>query len=80
MEQSEFIEFINKKSGMNLKLADAEKDLTSVEEWDSLTFVYMIIEFEHRYGITLNVEQLLSCLTLNDIMEVINNEIRKNQQ
>jgi acyl carrier protein len=77
METNEFLDFINKKTGMELTLADMSRDLSEVDGWDSLSFVYMIIEFEHSNNINLNIEKLLACHTLQNIREVINHEIRK---
>ena len=78
MEPNEFIDFLNQKTGMNLKHDQVDTDLTQIVEWDSLTFVYTIMELEFRNSITLNVEKILKCNTLRKILKVVNDEIQKN--
>lgn len=78
MEPNEFIDFLNQKTGMNLKHDQVDTDLTQIAEWDSLTFVYTIMELEFRNRITLNVEKILKCNTLRKILKVVNDEIQKN--
>ncbi|MCK6903757.1 acyl carrier protein [Enterobacter sp. SES19] len=78
MEPNEFIDFLNQKTGMNLKHDQVDTDLTQIAEWDSLTFVYTIMELEFRNSITLNVEKILKCNTLRKILKVVNDEIQKN--
>lgn len=79
MEPNEFIDFINQKTGMELKYEHIECDLVQLEEWDSLTFVYTIIELEFKNNIQLDVEKILSCGTLCEILKVVNNEKQKNR-
>ncbi|WJW96708.1 acyl carrier protein [Enterobacter pseudoroggenkampii] len=78
MEPNEFIDFLNQKTGMNLKHDQVDTDLTQIAEWDSLTFVYTIMELEFRNSITLNVEKILKCNNLRKILKVVNDEIQKN--
>ncbi|WP_395303665.1 acyl carrier protein [Enterobacter sp. ECC-019] len=78
MEPNEFIDFLNQKTGMNLKYDQVDTDLTQIAEWDSLTFVYTIMELEFRNSITINVEKILKCNTLRRILKVVNDEIQKN--
>lgn len=80
MQPYEFINFINEKTGMNLNIEDINKDITEIDEWDSLTFVYMIIEFENKNNIKIDIEKILSCTNLNKILEVINHEVGENNE
>ncbi|WP_148242953.1 acyl carrier protein [Enterobacter asburiae] len=78
MDSNEFIDFLNQKTGMNLKYDQVDTDLTQIAEWDSLTFVYTIMELEFRNNITINVEKILKCNTLRRILKVVNDEVQKN--
>ncbi|OAT24251.1 hypothetical protein [Proteus myxofaciens] len=80
MQPYEFINFINEKTGMNLNIEDINKDITEIDEWDSLTFIYMIIEFENKNNIKIDIEKILSCTNLNKILEVINHEVGENNE
>lgn len=80
MQPYDFINFINEKTGMNLNIEDINKDITEIDEWDSLTFVYMIIEFENKNNIKIDIEKILSCTNLNKILEVINHEVGENNE
>ena len=76
MEPCDFIDFINQKSGLTLSPADIDRDLSELEEWDSLIFVYMLIEIENKNQTKINIEKILSCRNLREIMGVIENEIK----
>lgn len=79
MKPNEFIDFINQKTGMMLKPEHMERDLIQLEEWDSLTFVYTIIELEFKNNIQLDVEKILSCGKLCEILKVVNDAKQKNK-
>ncbi|AUH01199.1 phosphopantetheine-binding protein [Pectobacteriaceae bacterium CE70] len=75
MNLDEFISFINVKTGMSLLKEHVDIDLTNLSEWDSLTFVYMLMEIEKKNKLTLNVERILQCTTLHDIYQVVSDEV-----
>ncbi|KAA8995161.1 acyl carrier protein [Affinibrenneria salicis] len=78
MDIQEFIDFINSRSGMQLKPEHADIDLANLDEWDSLTFVYMIMAFESEKNIDMDIEKILQCTNLRDLCKVVNNEVEKN--
>lgn len=79
MNINDFIELINSKTGMSLDPRDADKDLSHIDDWDSLNFVYMIVELEKAGSIKLDVEDILACRSLRTIHEKMNDEIIKNK-
>ncbi|WPD76360.1 acyl carrier protein [Dickeya fangzhongdai] len=75
MKLDDFIGFINTKTGMTLATEQAQEDLTSLPEWDSLTFVYLLMEIEKQQSVKIDVEKVLQCTTLNDIYRVVSHEV-----
>nr|CCP37723.1 Acyl-carrier protein [Pantoea agglomerans] len=75
MKLDDFIGLINTKTGMALATEEAQTDLTDLPEWDSLTFVYLLMEIEKQQNIKIDVEKVLQCTTLNDIYKVVSHEI-----
>ncbi|WP_350304970.1 phosphopantetheine-binding protein [Photorhabdus viridis] len=78
MKSDDFLLFIKDKTGMQFNSSDLDCDLSSLDEWDSLTFMYMIITLENEIKIKFEVDKLLACRNLREIFEVMNNEISKN--
>ena len=52
-----------------LKLED---DLTSYEEWDSLTALSIIAAVDEKYHITLKGEDMKKVKTVSDVVKLIN--------
>ncbi|WP_407321316.1 acyl carrier protein [Dickeya ananatis] len=75
MKLDDFISLINTKTGMALAIEQAQEDLTTLPEWDSLTFVYLLMEIEKQQNVKIDVEQVLQCTTLNDIYKVVSHEV-----
>ncbi|WP_253940910.1 acyl carrier protein [Dickeya dadantii] len=75
MKLDDFICFINTKTGMALAAEQAQEDLTNLPEWDSLTFVYLLMEIEKQQNVKIDVEKVLQCTTLNDIYRVVSHEV-----
>ncbi|WP_236616725.1 phosphopantetheine-binding protein [Dickeya dadantii] len=75
MKLDDFIGFINTKTGMALAAEQAQEDLTNLPEWDSLTFVYLLMEIEKQQDVKIDVEKVLQCTTLNDIYRVVSHEV-----
>lgn len=71
MKINEFLELINQKTGMDFKSDQIEVDLANLENWDSLLFVYMVLEMEKEKNIHLPVEKLTSCNNLKELFEIM---------
>ncbi|PQQ39272.1 phosphopantetheine-binding protein [Photorhabdus laumondii] len=78
MKSDDFLTFLKDKTGMQFESSDLDCNLSNLDSWDSLTFVYMIIKLENEKNIKFEIEKLLECRNLREILEVMNNEINKN--
>ncbi len=44
MKSDDFLTFLKDKTGMQFESSDLDCNLSNLDSWDSLTFVYMIIK------------------------------------
>lgn len=79
MDSKQFLKFIEDKVGITLQESDLERDISTLEGWDSLAFVYVVIGLEKERNTRLNIEKLLECRNMREIMEMMNHEVNENK-
>lgn len=76
MIDSDFIKFINDKTGMDLHVEDMDKELVNIDGWDSLAFVYMILAMEKEQQKKLDIQKFLTAVKLQDIYIMVRKNIK----
>ncbi|QGQ98477.1 acyl carrier protein [Paenibacillus psychroresistens] len=76
MNKVEFInEFEENVVFVEVGSLNVESILADIEEWDSMATVATIALIDEHFDITLKAEKLTSCLTLGDIIALIQHKL-----
>jgi acyl carrier protein len=64
--------FLNKLAEiLEVEKVNLDNVLVDFEEWDSLTSLSIIATIDSYYNVNISAEELLSCRTVNDLLQMI---------
>jgi acyl carrier protein len=75
MEKQQFLEMIEGILELRPRTLEGRERLTDFEQWDSIAILDYLALVDRSFGLILNVDEIASCQTVNDLFLQLNESI-----
>jgi acyl carrier protein len=77
MTSNKIIEIISRNLEINIEECTIDKDLTSFDNWSSLTQLFIVSDIEQSFNIQFEVDEIESTITVAGLLSIVESKIGK---